>query len=391
MNRHALSQRGFARLRRPAAVLVGVDRSRRRAATAVGGIAIAAVALLILEARPFHGAQAAPSRVVPTAFARIVRTDVIERQQAAGTLGFRGSDTIFNGATAGVITWLPTPGSIVRRGRRLYELDRRPIPLFYGDRPAFREFALGMSDGGDVRELKQNLLALGFTNEGRVTLDDHVDLATRGAIKEWQRSLGLQPTGTIPFGSVAFLPHAIRIASAAAGVAVGATVQAGTPILSGTTTQRAVLVPLDPGSVAQLRVGDRVLVAMPNSATVPGRIASIGRVATVPSSAGQNGGQGSSTPTIPVTVTILDPHTNGGLDQAPVQVAITSQEDRHVLAVPVSALLARPGGGYAIQVRREASTQLVAVTTGLFDDVAGRVEISAPNLRAGMRVVVPAG
>ena len=81
----------------------------------------------------------------------------------------------------------------------------------------------------------------------------------------------------------------------------------------------------------------------------------------------------------------------GALDQAPVQVAITSQEDRHVLAVPVSALLARPGGGYAIQVRRGASTQLVAVTTGLFDDVAGRVEISAPNLRAGMRVVVPAG
>jgi peptidoglycan hydrolase-like protein with peptidoglycan-binding domain len=390
MNRPALKERAPAAPTRLRSAEIGTARPKRRAALALG-VTIAAAAGLGLGALVFRGAKAAPSRAVPTAFARIVRTDVIERQQVAGTLGFSGSYTVFNGTTTGVLTWLPSPGSIVRRDQRLYELDRRPVPLFYGDRPAFRAFALGMRDGGDVRELKQNLLALGFTNAGRVTLNDHFDLATRGAVKEWQRLLGLRPSGRIPLGGVAFLPHALRISGAASGVAVGATIPATAPILSATETQPAVLVPLDPGSVARLRVGDRVLVTMPDSSASPGRVASIGRVAITPSSNSQNGGQGSSTPTVPVTISLLEPRPSGGLDQAPVQVAITTQADRHVLAVPISALLAQPGGGYEIQVKRGRSTRLVAVTTGLFDDVAGRVEISAPQLRAGMRVAVPIG
>jgi peptidoglycan hydrolase-like protein with peptidoglycan-binding domain len=389
MNRPAISGRALPAPTRIGAVFGG-DRHGRRLALAAGVVATA-VALLFVGGRLFGSTKPTPSRALATAFATIVRTDVIERQQAAGTLGFRGSFMIFNGSTPGVITWLPTPGSVVRRGRRLYELDRHPISLFYGTRPAFRAFALGMSDGGDVLELKRNLVALGFTNGDRVTLDRHFDLATRGAVKDWQRALGLQPTGTIPLGSVAFLPGATRISGASDGVAVGATVQADAPVLSATTTHRAVLVPLDPGSVGQLSVGDRVIVTMPDSSLVPGRIAAIGRVATASSS--DNQGQGPSTPTIPVTVTISGLSPRDGLDQAPVQVAITSQEDRHVLAAPISALLARPAGGYAIQVRRDASTstRLVPVTTGLFDDIAGRVEISGPRLRPGTRVVVPAG
>jgi len=352
-------------------------------------VAIAAALLLLLAARPFRDAGAAPSRAVPTALARIVRTDVIERQQAAGTLGFTGSYTVFDSATAGVLTWLPAPGSSVRRGRRLYELDRRPVPLFYGDRPAFRGFALGMSDGRDVRELKQNLLALGFSNADRVTVDDHFDLATRGAVKDWQRTLGLQPTGTIPLGSIVFLPGPTRITGAAPGVAVGATVQPGTAILSATTMRPAVLVPLDPGAVAQVRTGDRVVVTMPDGRPVGGRIANIGRVASSPSSGNQDGGQALASPTIPVTVTLITPRARQSLDQAPVQVSITSQEARNVLAVPISALLAEPGGGYAIQIENGVSTRLARVTTGLFDEVLGRVEISGTGLAAGMRVVVP--
>ena len=344
----------------------------------------------MLAALLFHGADSAQSRPVPTAFAHVVRTNVVERQQAAGTLGFSGSYTVFGGAS-GVITRLPAAGTTIGRGETLYELDRRPVPLFYGDRPAYRAFALGMTDGGDVYELKRNLLVLGFTNVGRVTLDAHFDLATRGAVKEWQRALGIDPTGAIPLGSVVFLPGAIRIAAAANGVAAGATVPGGAPLLSATTTRRAVLAPLDPGAVSQLSVGDRVVVTMPDNTAVAGRVASIGRVATAPSSESQNGGQGAVTPTIPVTVTLLGSRSHGGLDQAPVQLSITSQEDRDVLAVPISALLAEPGGSYAVEVASGASTRLVGVTTGLFDDVAGRVEVDAPSLHAGMRVVVPSG
>jgi hypothetical protein len=60
-----------------------------------------------------------------------------------------------------------------------------------------------------------------------------------------------------------------------------------------------------------------------------------------------------------------------------------------VLAVPISALLAKPGGGYAIQIVSGRNTRLLPVTTGLFDDVAGRVQVAGARLTAGMRVQVP--
>jgi len=361
----------------------------RRSALAVGAVVI--LLLLALGLLHFRGAKAAqPSRTVPTALAPIERTNIVERQQVAGTLGFRGSYAVFNGPTAGVITWLPDAGRIVRRGRELYELDNRPVFLLYGSRPAYRAFRLGMSDGPDVRALKANLLVLGFTNRGRLALDDRFDIVTKGAVEEWQRALGLSPTGALQLGTVAFLPRAIRVAALAPGIGVGAPAQPGTPILTATSTEHAVLVPLDPGAVADLGVGDHVIVTMPDGTPAPGRIAVIGRVATAVSSDGQDGGQSPPTPTIPVTVDLLTRHA-GGLDQAPVQVAITSQEARHVLAVPISALLARPGGGYALEVQRAGSPRLVRVTTGLFDDVAGRVEVSGLGLRPGMRVEVPAG
>jgi peptidoglycan hydrolase-like protein with peptidoglycan-binding domain len=363
------------------------SRSDSRLARTIALAAIAAL-LIALGALLFGGGTPTPSRLVPTAFARIVRTDVIERQQVAGTLGYSGTFTVANGPASEVVTWLPSGGAIVRRGQPLFELNRNPIPLFYGNRPAFRDFGLGMTDGADVRELKQNLLELGFTAGGALAVDDRFDLATLAAVEQLQRSLGLQPTGALPVGSIVLLPGAVRVSATSA--TLGATVQAGAPILTATATRPAVLVPLDPGSVAQLKVGDHVLVTMPDTSNVPGRVASIGRVATASSSSDQNGGQGSATPTIPVIISLLDPHTSGGLDQAPVQVAITTQEDRHVLAVPISALLAQPGGGYAIQVKNGQLTRLVPVTTGLFDDVAGRVEISGSGLTAGMRVEVPA-
>jgi hypothetical protein len=54
-----------------------------------------------------------------------------------------------------------------------------------------------------------------------------------------------------------------------------------------------------------------------------------------------------------------------------------------VLSVPVTALLATQGGGYAVQ---EAGPphKLVPVTPGLF--AAGYVQISGPGVQDGMQV-----
>jgi peptidoglycan hydrolase-like protein with peptidoglycan-binding domain len=363
--------------------------SGRRLVTAATAI-LAVVMIVIVVADPFGSASTSSATTVPTASARIVRTNVVERQQVAGTLDYSGNFAVSNAGAAGVATWLPTAGAVVRRGQALYALDRNSVRLLYGSQPASRDLTLGEA-GADVRELQRNLRALRFTADGALRADGQFGAATLVALEQWQRLLGERVTGTLPLGSVVFLPSAMRVATLTA--TAGSPVETGAPILTATSSEPAVLVPLDPGTVSQLAVSDPVLVTMPDGTTVHGRVASIGRVATAASSdnsQGGGGGSGGNPPTIPVTVSLNDPRTSSGLDQAPVQVAITEQEDRGVLAVPISALLAQPGGGYAVEVIvGGGGTRLLAVTTGLFDDVAGRVEISGQGLRTGVRVQVP--
>jgi hypothetical protein len=70
-----------------------------------------------------------------------------------------------------------------------------------------------------------------------------------------------------------------------------------------------------------------------------------------------------------------------------VSVSITSAQARGVLAVPVSALVALAGGGYAVQVAGGSGLHLVAVQTGLFSQTL--VQVSGTGLTVGMRVEVP--
>jgi multidrug efflux pump subunit AcrA (membrane-fusion protein) len=109
-------------------------------------------------------------------------------------------------------------------------------------------------------------------------------------------------------------------------------------------------------------------------------VSSVGTVAS---------GSGSSA-TITMQVSLTDPKAAGGLDQAPVQVAITTGSVTNVLVVPVDALLARANGGYAVEVTGAGGHHLVPVTPGLFDDAAGLVQVTGAGLAAGQHVVVPA-
>ena len=84
-----------------------------------------------------------------------------------------------------------------------------------------------------------------------------------------------------------------------------------------------------------------------------------------------------------------DPSATGTWDQAPVQVGITTASVADALAVPVTALLARSGGGYSVEVVGAAgAVHLVTVTLGLFDDAAGLVQVTGADVAAGQVVVV---
>jgi len=274
-----------------------------------------------------------------------------------------------------VYTMLPKVGAVVRRGQVLYAIGGTAVLLFYGRVPPWRAFMSGMSPGADVTELNWNLGLSGdvFTSQ------------TAAAISSLQATHGLPVTGELLLGAVVFEPGAVRVTSVTP--APGAVVQAG-PVLSVTSTRRVVTIALDASQQASLKLGDPVVITLPDNSTTPGRVSFVGTVATAPSS---DQGSGSSAPTIEVDVTPDHPAATGRLDQAPVDVSITTATVRNVLAVPVNALIALAGGGYAVEEAEPAGVhKLIAVSVGLFDDAAGIVQVSGSGLAAGQRVVVPA-
>jgi peptidoglycan hydrolase-like protein with peptidoglycan-binding domain len=362
------------------------SRSVRGPAVIVVAVALAATAGFAGRGLwPGASRAATAASAVPVATATVVRADVASNQLVAGTLGYTGALSVVNESGPGIVTWLPSPGSVVRRGQPLFQLSGQPVFLFYGAVPAWRAFKPGMTQGPDVRELQRNLTSLGFS-PGRA--DGQFGWSTEAAVERWQQAHGLVVTGTIPFGEVTFLPGPLRVTIVAAPL--GGPVAAGAAVLSGTSVSPAVFVSLTVGG-AQVSRGDAVLVTMPDgTTTIPGSVTSVGRVAVVAGGAGAQGSGGTPSATVPVTIAIGGSRLPAGLDQAPVQVAITAQRDTNVLAVPVTALLALPGGGYAVRVSGPAP-RLIPVATGLFDDMTGLVEVTGHGLAAGLNVAVAQG
>src|SRR5262245_23469947 len=152
---------------------------------------------------------AAPA--APTATATVARQDLNGQTKVTGTLGYAGSGTV-QSPLAGRITWLPTAGQVIRRGGTLLAVDNKPVQLFYGTLPPWRDLANGVKDGPDVRQLEQNLVALGYDPDHAITVDNHYTAATAAAVKRWQKARGLDQTGTFTTTMPAvFLPWAARV------------------------------------------------------------------------------------------------------------------------------------------------------------------------------------
>src|SRR6202042_1613368 len=96
-----------------------------------------------------------------------------------------------------------------------------------------------------------------------------------------------------------------------------------------------------------------------------------------PGGSGSGGsGTAGSGDTVGVTVRLAHPRAAGGLDQAPVTVNIVSAQAGGVLAVPISALVALAGGGYAVPVITGSTAHLPGVRTGLFS--SSLVQVAGP-------------
>ncbi|MFK0224271.1 peptidoglycan-binding protein [Streptomyces sp. NPDC090303] len=351
-------------------------------AIAGGGVAVTA-----LTGPQTPAPDRADGKGLPPATAPVTRGDLADSTQQDGTLGHLGERKINAGGPGGTLTWLAPPGSVVRRDERLYEVDGEAVRLMYGDEPMYRTLRTG-DKGKDVRQLEENLAALGYTG---FDVDEEYTAKTAAAVKRWQKAHDLKQTGTLGPDRIAFAGSAVRVKETGSGsgagsggggrVATGDRATPGSPVLTVTGSEKVVSFKVPAAQAGSAKRGTRVQVTLPDGTRLPGRVSAVGRTAT----AGED--PQDRTPKIDITVSFDEPAKAEGVDQAPVTVDLTGTTRRDVLSVPVNALLALPDGGFGVQVVEDGAARDVRVELGMF--AQGRVEVSGGGLRAGMKVGVP--
>jgi peptidoglycan hydrolase-like protein with peptidoglycan-binding domain len=359
------------------------ERSGRRRTSLLAGVLTATLGVAggaaAVAGLGWGGGDPAAARSDPAAVTTVpvTRADLVDEVTMDGTLGY-GAVTPLTCRAPGTVTWLPAAGTTVARGQALLRVDDQPVVLLYGALPLYRQLAEPIA-GPDVAQLKANLRALGYTG---FAADQVYSAATATAVRHWQHHLGLPETGVVGIGQVLYAPGPVRIAGQL--VRVGA--DAAADVLSATGTTRQVTAQVDSGRAGWATPGAPVTVVLPDGTTTAGTVATV----TTPTAAGGDSGgadQQGAAGQVTATVAVPDQRALSRLEGGDVRVRYAAQTRRNVLSVPVGALLALAEGGYGLRVAEHGTHRVVAVRTGLFAD--GRVEVSGPELRAGMAVEMP--
>ena len=359
--------------------------TRKRWTPAAAAVLVARVSGVVAMSGADHPAAAAGAPAANTLTVEVGELSAMV--SGAGTLTYRarsdGSPYAVVNQAGGVYTQLPEAGDKVGCGGVLYRVNNRPVVLLCGTVPAYRALRMGVR-GPDVRQLNRNLHQLGYDDAAHVRIDpgdSAFTSRTEQALRVFQRKKGVGVTGGLATDDAVFLPEAVRIAKVSGQV--GGSARPGAPVLSATSDKLHVRVDLDASRQGEVHKGDRVQITLPGNTPVAGRVTGFGRVAQA-----ERGSQAAAA-TIPTFINLDHPAKAGGLDQAPVQVDITTKGVERALSVPVTALVGKSGGGFAVEVVRTGGRrELVAVTLGLFDTGGGRVQVEG-DLRAGDPVVVP--
>lgn len=369
----------------------------RRRPLLVGAIAILAAVAIAVPAFALlggsDGSEGSDGSTGGGALATVRQGALTSQVYANGTLGYEaqpdGSAYAVVNQASGLFTALPDNGEVVGCGRILYRVDEDPVLLLCGRIPAYRSLYEGM-EGPDVRVLNRNLVQLGYASEEEIDPEsDEFGSAAAYALEELQEAAGLEETGSLELGEAVVLPGPLRLTGTS--VALGTTAQPGSTIASATSTRRRVEVDLEAAQGGDVEVGDKARVTLPGNRSTAGVVSRIGAVASAEEEPEAGGESESSAATLPVYIRLEHPRDLGKLDQAPVQVEITTGKVKDALSVPVTAVQAKAGGGYAVEVvDGQGAHRLVAVDVGMSDQASGLVAVEGKGLAAGDRVVVPA-
>lgn len=351
-------------------------RRRTRTAVALVATAVAVLAGAVGLTDRADPPAAAPAPVVATA--PVTLGAMVDQTDVRGTLAHPDAGPVVAGR-AGVLTSLPAVGTTIGPGQTLYTVDTRPVVLLLGSLPAWRTLAAGIPDGEDVRQLEQGLSALGRFPQAP---DTRFTAATAAAVRSWQRSLGLEPTGAVERSAIVFAPQPLRVDALSSRV--GADVGAGTELFttSGTDTVVSADLGLDDQQLAV--AGAAVTVVLPDGTELPATVGAVGETVERPGP-----DEDSGEVVVPVTVTVADQAGAARFSRADVTVRFSSTLGEDLLTVPVEALVAIDPSSFGVEVpdpARPGRTTVLPVTVGAF--ASGRVAVTGEGIVAGLRVVV---
>ncbi|MEO3750680.1 peptidoglycan-binding domain-containing protein [Streptomyces sp. B6B3] len=316
----------------------------------------------------------------PAATAEVTRQTLAATESFGGTLGHGEPHTVST-AGQGTITGLPEADSAIGRGDELFRLDEEPVTALFGSVPMYRDLAVG-DTGVDVRQLENNLVELGYTG---FTADDEFTAETEDAVRAWQEDVGAAGTGTVPGSSVVFVPRGARVDALHAEV--GGAVAPGTPVLDFTGSDQIVSLEVDMDDRDVLPIDGPVTVELPDGQEVAGVVAAVDVAPAEADPAAGGAAEAGAADAVAEVEVRLDQPVDESLLGGPVDVVAEVDERADVLVVPVSALLARSGGGYGVEaVAADGTTEVVPVDTGLFAN--GYVEIEGEGVDVGTVVGV---
>ncbi|PRX98087.1 efflux RND transporter periplasmic adaptor subunit [Allonocardiopsis opalescens] len=313
--------------------------------------------------------QSAPST------AEVAVRDLAHTETLSGVITYDELRAIPSGRS-GTVTRLPEVGETVASGEELMRIDEEPVVLVDGSVPAWRDLQYGVSDGADVRQLEEALVALGHAEESPTFPDRDWDWATSYALQEFQDETGAPVDGVASLGEIVFADGSVRIA--VQEVAVGGQASAGQPVVQVSATDRIVTVELAPLDRDLVSEDMAVEVALPTGERLPGTVTEVG--STLEANAeGEDVYQ--------VTVALEDSGAADDLALAPVSVSAVSTVAEDALTVPVTAVVGVPGGGHAVDlVGADGTTTRVPVELGAWGD--GFVQV-AGGVSEGDLVEVP--
>jgi peptidoglycan hydrolase-like protein with peptidoglycan-binding domain len=345
---------------------------KRRLLIALPALGVSAVAVAAATGHlGGHAGGAANAALTgPPATAKVEKRTLIRTQTVTGTLGYGDETEVPAAPGGGMLTWLPRENDVIERGETVYRVDQKRVPLLYGSIPIYRVLSPG-SKGDDVRQLERNLTALGYTG---FTADDLYSASTAAAVKKWQKAMSRERTGVVRPGDAVVSSGARRVVKLTGSLGTSA---AGA-LLSWTGTTRIVTADLDTQYADLVKVGTKATVDLPDDTSVAARVTEVG----APTSKKQGTGA-----TLPVRLAVTDQQKLGRYQVAQVDVELVAGTREDVLAVPITALVARPGGGYALMAVTGAGTSYLPVRTGLFGQ--SYVEVSGAGVVAGLTVGVP--